>query len=311
MVLGFKDKGKKFHPTGQRKLATTRANPKLHDNSLQVGIQGSQIAKTIAKQAKDFARKKTEEQLEKILDTKERQERELQVRRDFEKRLVSSFKRARDLQIKDPVLLKNQILIDVPEIKDTKENIKFIEKILNGFIKREKSRDKAIKNAKTQEDRDRIQAQFDVAEGKEEADVKKSLSRDAEKLKKKNQEELERLRIKDKAQNENQKEVGKKAVDVFKKEEEEKEKTEKEALLAKEEADAEIVTFADLEKTSKDESKIASAFKDLLKVQSEAKEKQDIDEKQGEDTEEARVVAETLVGEIETPFPAEIVSGVN
>jgi len=310
LVLGFKDKGKKFHPT-QRKLASTRANPKLHDSSLEVGIQGSQIAKNIAKQAKDFATKKTREQLERLLDTKERQERELQTRRDFEKRLVSSFKRARDLQIKDPVLLKNQILIDVPEIKDTKENIKFIEKILNGFIKREKSRDKAIKNAKTKEDKDRIQSQFDVAEGKEEADVKKSLSKDAEKLKKKNQEELERRRIKDKAQNESQEEIGKKAVDVFKKEEEEKEKTEKEALLAKEEADKEIVTFADLEKTSKDESKIASAFKDLLKIQSEAKEKQDIDDKQGEDTEDARVVAETLVGEIETSFPAEIVSGGN
>jgi len=176
LVRGFKDETGKFHPT-ERTLAKTRANPRLHDKTLQVGIEGSQISRTIVKQAKDFARRKTEEGLERILETKERQSRELQLRRDFEKRLISSFKRARRLQIKDPVLLKNQILIDVPEIKDNSENLRFIENILNDFIKREKQKDKAIKKAKTDVEKDRIEESFDQAEVLEEADVKRQLGK--------------------------------------------------------------------------------------------------------------------------------------
>ena len=309
MARGFKDSDGKFRPFGIGSRSS-RSNPKLHDNSLQVGVDGSQIAKLIGKQAKDFANKKTEEALQRISDTKERQARELQIRRDFEKRLISSFKRSRLLQIKDPVLLKNQILIDVPEVKDTKENIKFIENILNGFIKREKQKDKAIKKAKTQEEKDRIEAQFDQAELLEEKDVQKQLSKGDDKLKKKQAEKLAKLEAKDKGRVQNEKEIADKAVAEFKKKDEQLDKDEKASKLAKEEADKAVVTFADLEKTSKDDKKITDSFKDLLNIQKDAIKKQDVVETKTEEVEEAREVAETFVEDLGTSFPPEIITGV-
>jgi len=311
LVRGFKDETGKFRPT-DRKLGQTRANPKLHDKSLQVGIQGSQIAQTISKQAKDFAKRKTEEQLERIFVTKERQQRELQIRRDFEKRLISSFKRARKLQIKDPVLLKNQILIDVPEIKDNPENIRFIENILNGFIKREKAKDKAIKKAKTQVDKELIKAQFEKAEELEETDVKKLLTKQEKELKKKQQEKLEELERKDKLKKDAEFEA-EKGIQEFVKEDleaqEAEEKADRERLESQEKADE--LTKKAQEVKDEQELKTTEEFIDFVEAQSDALEAIAVEEKEKDEAEEAREVAETLAGDIEdvdVGFPKEIVA---
>lgn len=311
MVRGFTDDKGRFRPT-DRKLGHTRANPKLHDKSLQVGIQGSQIAQTITKQAKDFAKRKTEEQLERIFVTKERQERELQIRRDFEKRLISSFKRARKLQIKDPVLLKNQILIDVPEIKDNPENIRFIENILNGFIKREKAKDKAIKKAKTQVDKELIEAQFEKAEQLEETDVKKLLGKQEKELKKKQQEKLEELERKDKLKMDAEFEA-EKGIQEFVKEDleaqEAEEKADKERLESQEKADE--LTKKAQEVKDEQELKTTEEFIDFVEAQSDALEAIEVEEKEKDEAEEAREVAETLAGDIEdvdVGFPKEIIA---
>ncbi len=325
MVHGFKDDKGNFRPT-DRKIGTST---RVTDKSLQVGIDGSQIAQTIAKQTKDFAKRKALEQIEKLKTTKERQARELALRRDFEKRLISSFKRARQLQIKDPVLLKNQILIDVPEIKDNSENLKFIENILNGFIKREKQKDKAIKKVKTQEEKDLIEERFDKAELAEEADVKKQITKDESKLKKKQQEELEKLKAEKKAFKETKEEIETKAIDKFKEKEKVAKRTEEireeiqkdEQDLAdkiardkerqEKEAKEPTVTFADLEKREQQEEKQQKenekSMDELLKVQTETLDAIKKEEVEKEEAEEARDVAETLLGELESPFPMEII----
>jgi len=327
LATGFTKDGK-FRPT-DRKIGTST---RVTDKSLQVGIDGSQIAKNIAKQTKEFAKRKALEQIEKLADTKERQGRELALRRDFEKRLISSFKRARALQIKDPVLLKNQILIDVPEIKDNKENLKFIENILNGFIKREKEKDKAVKKAKTQDEKDLIEERFDKAEAREEADVQKLITKDESKLKKKQQEELEKLKAEKKAFKETKTEIETKAIDKFKKgegearkaEEAREEKQKEEQDLADEiakdkerqekEAREPTVTFADLEEREQEEAEQQKenekSMDELLKVQNETLDAIKNEEEEKEDAEEAREVVETLLGELETPFPTEIITGV-
>lgn len=336
MARGFKDESGKFHPT-ERKIAQT-ANPRLHDNSLQVGIQGSQISSFLKKQAKDFAKRKTKQAEERILGAKDRHNRELEIRRDYEKRLISSFKRARKLQIKNPVLLKNQIFIDVPELKDTPENVRFVEKILNDFIKREKSKDKAIKKAKTDEQKIAIEDAFSDAEKLEEDDVKKQLAKGETRLKKKQQEELDRLKSKEKAKQKTAEEIGEKAVKDFqekesklKKAEEEKEKIlkeehEKADEIAKQKKEEEVrkakekepvVTFADLEKQVKEEEKAEKeqeeSMSEFAEIQKETLEKQEEVEDLTEDAEDARDVAEFQTSiddddEVSTDgFPKEIV----
>lgn len=307
MARGFKDESGKFHPT-DRTIAGTRANPRLHDKTLQVGIQGSQIAKLIKKQASEFAIKRTKEAIERIEGAKDRQSRELEIRRDFEKRLVSSFKRARKLQIKNPVLLKNQIFIDVPELKDTPENVRFVEKILNDFIKREKSKDKAIKKAKTDDQKIAIEEAFNSAEKLEEEDVKKILAKGETKLKKKQQEELDRLKSKEKAKQKSEEEIGDKAVKDFQKKEKETKKKEDE--VAKKEAEEQkkvdeikkakepVVTFADLEQQQKEEEKAEKeqqeSMDELLEIQNETLEAQDELEESQDSTEKQRLIAESI-----------------
>lgn len=338
MARGFKDETGKFHPT-ERSIAQT-ANPRLHDKTLQVGIQGSQIATFLKKQAKDFAVKKSKQAEERILGAKDRHDRELEIRRDFEKRLISSFKRARKLQIKNPVLLKNQLFIDVPELKDTPENVRFVEKILNDFIKREKSKDKAIKKAKTDEQKIAIEESFSNAEKLEEEDVKRQLAKGETKLKKKQQEELDRLKSKEKAKQKTAEEIGEKAVKDFqqkesklKKAEEEKEKILKEEHdkadeIAKQKKEEEVrkakekepvVTFADLEKQVKEEEKAEKeqeeSMSEFAEIQKETLEAQEDVEDLTEDAEDARDVADfqTSVGNVDEDevstdgFPKEIV----
>jgi len=321
LVRGFKDETGKFHPTER---TGTRANPRLHDKTLQVGIQGSQIAKTIAKQAKQFAVKRTLEAVERIADTKDRQSRELEIRRDFEKRLISSFKRARKLQIKNPVLLKNQIFIDVPELKDTPENIRFVENILNDFLKREKAKDKAIKKAKTDEQKIAIEEGFVEAEKLEEADVKKQLDKGKTELKKKQQEELDKLRAKNKAKEKTEEEIGEKAVKDFQKKEDALKKAEDEAEKIRKEEQKKaddlakqkepVVTFVDIEEfeqeQEKSEKQKEKSMEEFAKIQQDTLEAQEKVEDLTEDAEEAREVAETLVGgeSDEEGFPQEIIA---
>ncbi len=307
MARGFKDETGKFHPT-ERRLAQTRANPRLHDKTLQVGIQGSQIANLIKKQASEFAVKRTKEALERIEGAKERQARELEIRRDFEKRLISSFKRARKLQIKNPVLLKNQIFIDVNELKDTPENVRFVEKILNDFLKREKTKDKAIKKAKTDEQKIAIEQAFNDAERLEEDDVKKQLLRGETKLKKKQQEELDRLKSKEKAKSKSEEEIGDKAVKDFQKKEKETKKKEDEVAEKEEEeqkkvdeikkAKEPVVTFANLEEQQKAEDKAEkeqqASMDELLEIQNETLEVQEELEELQKDTEKEREIAESI-----------------
>jgi len=307
LVRGFKDETGKFHPT-ERTLAKTRANPRLHDKTLQVGIQGSQIAMTIAKQAKDFAKRKTEEGLVRILETKERQARELQLRRDFEKRLISSFKRARRLQIKDPVLLKNQILIDVPEIKDSDENLRFIERILNDFIKREKTKDKLINKSKSEEEKDRIETAFDQAELLEEADVKKQLKKADGLLKDKQNEKLKELEKETKLTEKKKKDIAQEAIKDFVEKEEVADQKEKQADLEQEQTDKKADDLSKLKEKDEREIKTTKAFVDFIEAQSEAIDARNEESIAKDDAEEAREVAETLVGDIETGFPKEIVA---
>ncbi len=338
MARGFKDETGKFHPT-ERRIAHSSANPRLHDNSLQVGIQGSQITSFLKKQAKDFAKKKTLQAIERIEGAKDRQARELEIRRDFEKRLISSFKRARKLQIKNPVLLKNQIFIDVPELKDSPENIKFVEKILNDFIKREKTKDKAINNAKSDEQKIAIEDAFSSAEKLEEDDVKKQLARGETRLKKKQQDELDRLKAKEKRKQKTEEEIGEKAVKDFQdkeaklsKAEEEKEKILKEEQkkadeIAKQKKEEEVkkakekepvVTFADLETqeeaNQKAEKEKDESMEEFLEIQKETLDAQEDVEDLTEDAEKAREVAEFRTSinddedEVSTDgFPKEIV----
>ncbi|MCP6727225.1 MAG: hypothetical protein KJI69_04315 [Patescibacteria group bacterium] len=308
MVRGFKDETGKFHPT-ERTLGRTRANPRLHDKTLQVGIQGSQIAMTIAKQAKDFAKRKTNEQIVRIQTTKERQARELQLRRDFEKRLISSFKRSRSLQIKDPVLLKNQILIDVPEIKDNSENLRFIENILNDFLKREKRKEKAIKKAKTPEEKDRIEAQFDRAELLEEADVKKQLGKSESQLKKKQQEELADLKSEKQAFKKKEEFIKEEAIQDFVEEEVEATLAEDDRIVAQATVDKKAEELSKVAEKTKDEKELRTteAFIDFVEAQSDALDAINTESAEKKDAEEAREVAETLLGELDTGFPPEIV----
>jgi len=308
LAKGFKDDQNRFHPISGSRLAKTRASPTLHDKTLQVGIQGSQIAKTIAKQAKDFAIKNTEKQLQRLVDTKERNERELQVRRDYEKRLISSFKRARKLQIKDPVLLKNQLLIDVPEIKDNDENLRFVERILNDFIKREKTKDKLVKKAKSPEEKDRIETAFDQAELLEEADVKKQLVKADGLLKEKQKERLKELEKETKLTEKKKKDIAKEAIKDFVQKEEVADQKEKQADLEQEQTDKKAEDLA--KQKSKDEREIrtTNAFINFIEAQSEAVDARNEESIAKDDAEEAREVAETLVGEIETGFPKEIIA---
>jgi len=195
MARGFKDKEGRFHPTD-------RTQPKMpssfHDGSKKMGVDGLAITKQILKQTGVFAKKRADQFKAKHKEIKDRQIRELQLRKSAEKRIISSFKRARDLKIKDPVALKNQILIDVPEIEDNRENLKFIENILNGFIKREKRRDKEIKKAKTDEQKISIQEAFDRAEGEEEKEVRdevrRVIAREEKQISKKTEKEIEKLK---------------------------------------------------------------------------------------------------------------------
>lgn len=304
MVRGFTDEKGKFRPTDRKISSSSRVS----DKTLQVGIDGSQIAQTIGKQTKEFAKRKTLEQLEKIKTTKERQARELALRRDFEKRLISSFKRARQLQIKDPVLLKNQILIDVPEIKDNSENLKFIENILNGFIKREKQKDKAVKKAKTQAEKDLIEAQFERAESLEEADVKNQLKKAEGLLKREQQQKLKELekekKLKDDAVFETEK-----ATQEFLKEEIEATEAEEEAEKKRIEAQESADELAEKAKKVKDEEELRTTteFIDFVEKQSDALDAITTETAEKKDAQEAREVAETLAGEIIAPFPSEII----
>jgi len=198
LVRGFKDEKNKFHPT-ERKVGTSS---RFHDPSWKMGQDGQSITKQLLKQAGVFARNRADQFKKKQEQIKEKNLRELKIRRDAEKRIISSFKRARDLQIRDPVALKNQILIDVPEIEDNRENLRFIEKILNGFIKREKKKDKAVKKAKTDADKIRIEEAFVTAEGFEEKEVrdeiKRVIARQEKELSKKKEKELTKLKEQEK-----------------------------------------------------------------------------------------------------------------
>lgn len=275
MAKGFKDKEGRFHPTD-------RTQPKMpsrfHDGSKQMGVDGLGITKQLLKQTGIFARKRADQFKEKQQEIKDRQIRELKVRRDSEKRIISSFKRARDLQIKDPVALKNQILIDVPEIQDNKENLKFIENILNGFIKREKKKDKAIKKAKSDDDKIRIQENFDRAEGAEEKEVreeiKRVITRQEKEISKKSQKDQEDLKKKKKESDQQLQEAQKEIQGLIKDEvvtveaendlKKKREETEKKQLEA--EKREKVVTFADEAlRDAKDQDK-ATAIKEGLKA---------------------------------------------
>lgn len=274
MARGFKDDKGNFHPTDR---TLPKMPSRFHDGTKKMGVDGVGITKQLLKQTGIFARKRADEFKKKQDQIKERQIRELKLRRDAEKRIVSSFKRARDLQIKDPVALKNQILIDVPEIQDNKENLKFIENILNGFIKREKKKDKAIKKAKSDTEKIAIQEAFDRAEGAEEKEVrdeiKRVITRQEKEISKKAQKEQDDLKKKKKQSDDLLHQAEKDIQDIIKDEvattEAEKEAKKKKEETERKQIEAEkretVVTFADEAlRQAKDQDK-ATAIKEGLK----------------------------------------------
>ncbi len=342
MVKGFKDDQGRFRPTD-------RTQPKIsshHDPTKIMGQDGVSISKQLLVSAGKFAKKRADEFKERQKQIKERNIRELELRRGAEKRIISSFKRARDLQIKDPVALKNQILIDVPEISDNRENLKFIENILNQFLKREKIKDKAIKKAKTDAQRIAIQEAFDRAESAEEKEVRSEIarviSRQEKELSKKKEKELTKLKEQKKESDKDVQELEKDIQDVIKSEvdlqeqetetEKKKEETEKKALEA--EKREKVVTFADSVLSQAEERESSSireglksdrfvagekaddALQELAKTQKETIEQQGKEDDVRDDAEQKRKDVEDALQKIEdtpieippdTPFPLEIV----
>lgn len=322
MVRGFKDDKGRFHPTE----STVGTSSRFHDSSKRMGLDGQGIAKQLLKQAGVFAKNRADQFKKKQKEIKERQLRELTVRRDAEKRIISSFKRARNLQIKDPVALKNQILIDVPEIEDNKENLKFIENILNGFIQREKKKDKAVKKAKTDTEKIRIEEDFERAEGAEEKEVreeiKRVIARQEKKIGKKVEDENKKLKEQKKVSDKNVHELEKevqgliKSEDILVEQEQETEKkqeeTEKKAIEA--EIREKVVTFADEALSQATDERKSTAIKEglksdrfvagekaqdaldeLIKAQKETLKEQDKEEQKKENAEQKREDVESSI----------------
>jgi len=334
MARGFKDKEGRFHPTD-------RTQPKMpssfHDGSKKMGIDGLAITKQILKQTEIFARKRADQFKTKQKEIKDRQIRELQLRKSAEKRIISSFKRARNLKIKDPVALKNQILIDVPEIEDNRENLKFIENILNGFINREKRKDKEIKKAKTDEQKISIQESFDRAEGEEEKEVRDEIrrvvARQEKEISKKESKEIEKLKKQKKESDEQIQKIEKDAQELIKNEvdvvqaenlrDEKIKETEIKAIEA--EKRGKVVTFADSPDVSAEIKEGLrtdrfvggeTAVDALLKAQEEVFKAQEKVETKTDEAEEKRDDVEDLLDKVgveqpfevdESSFPLEII----
>jgi len=315
LVKGFKDETGKFRPT-DRKISVSHASSKIHDASQVMGQNGLSITKQLLKQAGSFAKKRGRQFEQKRQEIQEKQARELKIRKESEKAIISSFKRARDLQIKDPVALKNQILIDVPAIEDKPENLRFVEKIINGFIKREKKKDKLVKKAKTPEDAQRIEDAFEKAEEFQEKQVagelKRIIAREEGEIKKLSNKELQKLKEKDKEskkdierlekENEQLKRI---ETDLQEKEERTEKLKQKTEDARREKVDKEkVFTFADTPeaKSSAKEDK-EEAFDDFLKSQQDTIKQQREEESVKEDAEIQRDVSETLTEKLDkNPF---------
>lgn len=175
MVKGFKDEQGRFHPIGDSRQNSFR--PKSI-NYIKYK-NGSSVSKQILKQATDFAQKKALQFKKWEAEQEVKKLEQLEKRKRLQSRIILSFKKNRALGITKPKPLKNAILVDIPELSDNKEDINFIQEIVNEFLKRERDVSKEIEKVekKDPELARQLKQQFEKAEDRFENEFKTDVSK--------------------------------------------------------------------------------------------------------------------------------------
>ncbi len=152
MVKGFKDDSGKFHPIGQRGVSK---------NSRKSRVRYSNGASLLLDQSiRDFARNRKEAYKTYKANQEEKFNRELEMRRRFQGKLIVAFRQARAQNVKQGRDLEKFIRQQIPDLPKEKGIEKFVQNVLRDFVKQEARLEKE-KKGKSEVDKKALQDAFD------------------------------------------------------------------------------------------------------------------------------------------------------
>jgi len=162
VAIGFKDEKKKFHPITVSKQARQVRSAHL-GRDLRVGQDGTQLTKLLSIQVKDFAKSRAIQFKNLRAEQIRKRDADLVRKRKFKGQILRLFRDARIQFITKPKELKDFIFSGIPDLKDDKENLRFVTQIIQEFLDREKEFKKKIRD-KPEEERKILEKEFKDAE---------------------------------------------------------------------------------------------------------------------------------------------------
>lgn len=279
MVKGFKDSDGKFHPIGNYvKQSSARMS---HDRMLR----GSDTAQILGRAVADFARKRKENYEIQKKRQSEMFHQELELRRKFSPEIVRAYRQAKKMQITDPQKLKKYIYSKVPELRDDKDTLRFVQSIVNEYIEQERELKRKISGASEAEAK-RLQSEFDDAINESKTDFEHYQKEQEKKVKDDITSKL------------------KESEELLKKEKSAREKAEKE-LKEKIELEKKL---KDAEQEKQDEEQLNKLRQELNKAKAEAESAMKVQENIERDiVEEIKDIKQESKEEAEVGFPEGII----
>lgn len=184
MVKGFKDKDGTFHPIGNY---VKHPSMRLKEERM---LRGAGTAQIFAKAVSDFAQKRKENFEKQRQLEKEEFQKEIQLRRSFAPKIMRAYRLAKQQQITNPQQLKKFIYSKVPELRDDKETLMFVQSIVNEYIEQETRFKKSVAGKDPQEIK-KLREEFDKAIEETQHDFESELVQQEKMAKEKIQKEFD------------------------------------------------------------------------------------------------------------------------
>ncbi len=254
LVKGFKDRDGKFHPINQGRVGKTRYAKVRYSN-------GAGSAQILEKQNRDFANKIKERYNQFKANQEEKFQKDIELRRKFQNKLIVAFRQARAQNVKEGRDLEKFVRQQIPDLPRDKGIEKFVKGVLRDFVKQEARLEK-VKSGKSEEEKQKLQDAFEQSIRESEVrfkdaqvDQNKKFREDTEKREKKQNAEIEKLEKKVKDKEDAERKAEKDADEARKKEQQGASQAEQASAEAKAETS---------EKKAEQEAKEETTFADQV-----------------------------------------------
>lgn len=247
MVKGFKDRNGKFHPINQGRVGKTRYAKVRYSN-------GAGSAQVLEKENRDFANKIKERYNQFKANQEEKFQKDIDLRRKFQNKLITSFRQARAQNVREGRDLEKFVRQQIPDLPRDKGIEKFVKGVLRDFVKQEARLEK-VKAGKSEEEKQKLQDAFEQSLKESELKFREAQTiqntkfrEESEKREKKQNTEIEKLEKKVKDKEDAERQATKDAENARKASKENKPQAEAKAEASEKKAEQEQkeeTTFAD------------------------------------------------------------------